>query len=76
MARTASRSMQPFKNQRYTRVQVAKFVVAALSRLEVEWQYTLGLDDLFDLYSFLTEKGVPKEDARFVLPYCFYSNFE
>lgn len=39
-----------FKNQRYTRVQVAKFVVAALSRLEVEWQYTLGLDDLFDLW--------------------------
>lgn len=39
-----------FKNQRYTRVQVAKFIVAALSRLEVEWQYTLGLDDLFDLW--------------------------
>ena len=39
-----------FKNQRYTRVQVAKFVISALSRLEVEWQYTLGLDDLFDLW--------------------------
>lgn len=29
---------------------------------------------LFDTYSDLVEKGVPKEDARFVLPYCFYSD--
>lgn len=26
---------------------------------------------LFGIYSFLVEKGVPAEDARFVLPYCF-----
>ncbi len=38
-------------------------------------RYTDVMDKLFGLYSFLTEKGVPKEDARFVLPYCFYSNF-
>lgn len=39
-----------FKGQRYTRNQVAKFILSALNRLEVEWQYTLGLDDLFDLW--------------------------
>ena len=37
--------------------------------------YTNAMDKLFSAYAFLTEKGVPKEDARFVLPYCFYSNF-
>jgi len=30
---------------------------------------------LFAEYKFLTENNIPKEDARFVLPYCFYSNF-
>ncbi len=37
--------------------------------------YTETMDSLFGAYSALTEKGIPKEDARFVLPYCFYSNF-
>ena len=39
-----------FKGRKYTRNQVAKFVFSALERLEVDWQYTLGLDDLFDLW--------------------------
>lgn len=39
-----------FKGQRYTRNQVAKFILSALNRLEVEWQFTLALDDLFDLW--------------------------
>lgn len=30
---------------------------------------------LFARYSRLLELGIPKEDARFVLPYCAYSNF-
>lgn len=30
---------------------------------------------LFDAYESLTELGIPREDARFVLPYCFLSNF-
>ena len=38
-------------------------------------RYTAQMDKLFALYSTLCERGVPKEDARFVLPYCFYSNF-
>lgn len=37
--------------------------------------YKANMDKFFDAYSFLTENGIPKEDARFVLPYCFYSNF-
>ena len=30
---------------------------------------------LFGIYDELLQAGVPKEDARFVLPYCFCSNF-
>ncbi len=30
---------------------------------------------LFDTYAYFLEKGVPKEDARFILPYAFCSNF-
>lgn len=30
---------------------------------------------LFGLYSEFCEAGVPKEDARFLLPYCLFSNF-
>ncbi|MBQ9319010.1 MAG: FAD-dependent thymidylate synthase, partial [Bacilli bacterium] len=28
---------------------------------------------LFNIYSKMCEQGIPKEDARFILPYCFYS---
>ena len=34
-----------------------------------------AVDSLFALYGRLVSAGVPMEDARFVLPYCFHSNF-
>ncbi len=37
--------------------------------------YCQYMDKLFSAYQFLLEKGVPKEDARFLLPYSFNSNF-
>lgn len=37
--------------------------------------YRSHMNKLFALYGKLEEAGVPKEDARFVLPYCFKSNF-
>jgi len=33
------------------------------------------MQSLFDDYARLLTMGIPKEDARFVLPYCFRSNF-
>ncbi|MBQ5335381.1 MAG: FAD-dependent thymidylate synthase [Oscillospiraceae bacterium] len=33
------------------------------------------MQSLFDDYAMLLALGIPKEDARFVLPYCFRSNF-
>ena len=38
-------------------------------------QYRAHMESLFADYTKLLELGIPKEDARFVLPYCFRSNF-
>ena len=37
--------------------------------------YTRHMETLFDGYRQLLDLDVPKEDARFLLPYCFCSNF-
>jgi len=37
--------------------------------------YQAHMDGLFALYEQLLAEGVSREDARFVLPYCFCSNF-
>lgn len=37
--------------------------------------YRRYMDGLFGAYQALLEAGVPKEDARFLLPYSFHSNF-
>lgn len=36
--------------------------------------YKNYMDFLFDAYKKLLDKGIPKEDARFVLPYSYHSN--
>lgn len=38
-------------------------------------QYQHYMDFLFSTYGLLLNEGVPKEDARFVLPYSFHSSF-
>lgn len=38
-------------------------------------QYQRYMDTLFSAYEALLNIGVPKEDARFLLPYSFHSNF-
>lgn len=38
-------------------------------------RYRLYMDSLFDAYRKLLDAEIPKEDARFVLPYAFCSNF-
>ncbi|MDY0131342.1 MAG: FAD-dependent thymidylate synthase [Desulforegulaceae bacterium] len=42
---------------------------------ELEKEYNQGMEALFKAYSELTENEVPREDARFILPYSFRSNF-
>lgn len=41
---------------------------------EVKKEYINHMQMLFDTYSTLKGHGVPAEDARFVLPYCYHSN--
>lgn len=38
-------------------------------------EYCQYMDDLFESYGKLLKLGVPKEDARFLLPYSFHSSF-
>lgn len=38
-------------------------------------RYRAYVDNLFEIYRDLLNCGIPREDARFVLPYCFYSHF-
>lgn len=42
---------------------------------EAQKEYCHYMDELFRSYGKLLELGVPKEDARFLLPYSFHSNF-
>lgn len=41
---------------------------------QLKEEYKQHIQMLFDSYESLTEKGIPIEDARFVLPYCYHSN--
>lgn len=41
---------------------------------ELKAEYKEWMDYLFSSYSMFVDKGIKKEDARFVLPYSFYSN--
>lgn len=38
-------------------------------------QYCQYMDNLFSAYKTMLDNGIPKEDARFLLPYSFNSNF-
>ena len=63
------------KSRRYVDFSDCGYFVPEFKNEEEKLAYTSTIDKLFSAYSYLTENGVPKEDARFVLPYCFYSNF-
>jgi len=51
------------------------FVPRSLETGEAAEQYERYVTRLFQSYSRLQEMGIPREDARFVLPYCVHSNF-
>lgn len=40
---------------------------------ELKAKYIEHMNSLFDEYSSFVDNGIPKEDARFLLPYCFHS---
>ncbi len=63
------------KSRRYVDFSDAGFYTPAFKNEENKAKYDTHVRSLFDAYAKLIEGGVPKEDARFVLPYCFLSNF-
>ena len=63
------------KSRRYVDHSGAGYVIPEGLDDETCTAYCNGMDALFGLYAELCEAGVPKEDARFVLPYSFRSNF-
>ncbi len=63
------------KSRRYVDFSDCGYLVPDFKNETDTARYKSTMDKLFSVYSTLTEKGIPKEDARFVLPYCFYSNF-
>lgn len=65
------------KSRRYVDFGDAGFYVPDFSYLEnsdeVKEKYVNHMKYLFDTYSEMVKLDVPKEDARFILPYCFHS---
>ncbi len=63
------------KSRRYVDFSEAGYVVPDDINDAVRDIYARRTEDLFKVYDRLMELGIPKEDARFVLPYGFRSNF-
>ncbi|MEY8336449.1 FAD-dependent thymidylate synthase [Lachnospiraceae bacterium 62-35] len=69
------------KSRRYVDFGNMGFILPDFSRYENEirgdlkQKYEQHMEYLFEEYNFFAEAGIPKEDARFVLPYSFKSNF-
>lgn len=63
------------KSRRYVNYSDAGYVVPEGLNAAQERDYRAYMDDCFERYSQLLELGVPREDARYVLPYAFRSNF-
>ena len=63
------------KSRRYVDFSDAGYVVPEGMNPEVETLYRGRTEALFALYEQLLQLEIPKEDARFVLPYGFRSNF-
>ncbi len=63
------------KSRRYVDFKHAGFFVPSGMSDELKQAYISAMQQRFTDYAALLELGIPKEDARFVLPYCFHSNF-
>lgn len=44
------------------------------NREEIEKEYKEQMQSLFDFYGDMVDDGIIREDARFILPYCYHSN--
>ncbi len=63
------------KSRRYVDFGDSGFYTPVLPDDALEKKYNETMEYLFGEYSSFLEAGIPKEDARFLLPYCLRSNF-
>lgn len=63
------------KSRRYVDFSKLGYYIPSDLEGENRKYYCQYMDNLFSVYKILLENGVPKEDARFLLPYSFNSNF-
>lgn len=63
------------QSRRYVDFSDCGYHVPEFKTDDAKEKYIQHMDSLFALYQKLTDAAIPKEDARFVLPYCFRSNF-
>lgn len=63
------------KSRRYVDFSKAGYVSPEFDSEEQKKVFDSAVNGMFRIYDELEAAGVPKEDARFVLPYCFCSNF-
>ena len=63
------------KSRRYVDFYDAGYYLPEFKNEKNKEKYVNHIASLFETYKSMTDAGIPKEDARFVLPYCFLSNF-
>ncbi len=63
------------KSRRYVDFYDAGYYVPEFKSEKNKEKYIAHIASLFEAYKSMTDADIPKEDARFVLPYCFLSNF-
>ncbi len=63
------------KSRRYVDFGELGYFIPKFESKSVQDKYIEHMNYLYDEYRYFIDKGVPKEDARFILPYSLYSNF-
>ncbi|PKM93521.1 MAG: thymidylate synthase (FAD) [Firmicutes bacterium HGW-Firmicutes-1] len=65
------------KSRRYVEFTDMGYNIPNFDKYDAEFKskYINHMDMLFGLYGDMVNEGIPKEDARFILPYGFKSNF-
>lgn len=63
------------QSRRYVDFSQVGFYTSSQLKSDLVETYNNHMKSLFIAYEELLHQGIPKEDARFVLPYCFHSNF-
>lgn len=63
------------KSRRYVDFSNVGYFVPEFKNKENEQKYREHINYLFAEYQYFLDNGIAKEDARFLLPYCYRSNF-